>query len=239
MAERVERLAGWLEAARRRAGAEVYVVGLSGGVDSAVTAALCRRTGAPVVGVLLPCHSRPEDERDAREVAESLGVELVRIDLAPAYDALRTACEAALGPQPERSLALANLKPRLRMATLYFVANARNGLVVGTGNRSELYVGYFTKYGDGGVDLLPLGGLVKSEVYELARELALPRAVLEKPPSAGLWPGQTDEGEMGLAYADLDRYLLTGQARPEVAERVEAMHRRSQHKRETPPVAPA
>ncbi|MDI3297689.1 MAG: NAD(+) synthase [Bacillota bacterium] len=234
----MERVAAWLEEARRRAGAGAFVVGLSGGVDSAVTAALCRRTGRPVVGVIMPCHSRPEDERDAVEVAEALGIERLRVDLGPAYDALLAACEAALGLEPERSLARANLKPRLRMATLYFVANARNGLVVGTGNRSELYVGYFTKYGDGGVDLLPLGGLVKAEVYELARELGLPRAVLEKPPSAGLWAGQTDEGEMGLAYADLDRYLLTGQGEPEVVERIESMHRRSAHKRELPPVAP-
>lgn len=105
-------------------------------------------------------------------------------------------------------LASANLKPRLRMLTLYYYANNLNYLVAGTGNKSELMVGYFTKYGDGGVDILPIGGLVKAKVRELAGELGIPKEIIDKPPSAGLWDGQTDEEEIGITYEDLDKGIL-------------------------------
>ena len=132
---------------------------------------------------------------------------------------------------------LANVKPRMRMATLYFLANSLNYLVAGTGNRSELAIGYFTKYGDGGVDLLPVGHLLKSEVRALARELGVPASIIEKPPSAGLWPGQTDEVEMGFTYADLENYLTGGPetVAPALAMRIERLVRASEHKRTTPP----
>ena len=107
-------------------------------------------------------------------------------------------------------VALGNVRPRLRMATLYFVANSLNYLVAGTGNRSELTIGYFTKHGDGGVDVLPIGHLLKSQVRTLAQELGVPQAIIDKAPSAGLWLGQTDEAEMGFSYADLERYLTDG-----------------------------
>jgi len=111
----------------------------------------------------------------------------------------------------------------LRMVTLYYIANQLGYMVAGSGNRSELTVGYFTKYGDGGVDILPLGNLVKSQVRELARCLGIPREIIDKPPSAGLWEGQTDEAEMGLSYEALDNFILTGKATEEVREKVEAM----------------
>ena len=101
-------------------------------------------------------------------------------------------------------LAKANLKPRLRMMILYYFANSQDYLVAGTGNKSELCVGYFTKYGDGGVDILPLGGLLKTEVRKLAKELGIPKEIIDRTPSAGLWKDQTDEGEMGMSYEDLD-----------------------------------
>jgi NAD+ synthase len=110
--------------------------------------------------------------------------------------------------------------------------------VLGTGNRDELTIGYFTKFGDGGCDLMPLGSLVKGEVRELARELGVPAAVIDKPPSAGLWADQTDEGEMGLTYEELDAYLLTGAASTAVKTRVDAMNAASEHKRALPRIAP-
>jgi NAD+ synthase len=128
---------------------------------------------------------------------------------------------------------LANVKPRLRMTTLYFVANALNYLVVGTGNRSELTIGYFTKYGDGGVDLLPLATLLKSEVRAMAKELGVPDSIIEKAPSAGLWLGQADEDEMGFTYAELENYLTNGPetVSPALAMRIERLVRGSDHKR--------
>ncbi|BDG60813.1 NAD(+) synthase [Caldinitratiruptor microaerophilus] len=236
-----ERISGWMADEVRRAGARGLVVGLSGGVDSATVAALAvRAVGRErVLGLVMPCHSDPADARFARLAAEPLGIEVLTVDLSHAYDAL----VAVMSPEGEgtevRRLALANLKPRLRMAALYFHAALRRYLVAGTGNRDELYVGYFTKYGDGGVDLLPIGSLVKGQVRELARHLGVPPEIVDRTPTAGLWPGQTDEGQMGIRYADLDRYLLTGEGSPELKERVEAMHRESEHKRQLPPVGPA
>jgi NAD+ synthase len=133
---------------------------------------------------------------------------------------------------------LANMKPRVRMTALYFFANSLNYLVAGTGNRSELAIGYFTKYGDGGCDLLPIGRLTKNEVRALARDLNVPQAIIDRPPSAGLWLGQTDEDEMGFTYADLERYLTEGAdaVSPALVMRIERLIRSSEHKRELPPM---
>jgi NAD+ synthase len=143
-------------------------------------------------------------------------------------------------PETDHRMAKANLKPRLRMTTLYYIANARNYLVGGSGNKSELLVGYFTKFGDGGVDLLPLGDLYKREVYGLARELGVPQAILDRPPTAGLWAGQTDEAEMGLTYDALERALvaLSGgdqEVHDETLSRVRDMMEGSAHKRALAP----
>jgi len=118
----------------------------------------------------------------------------------------------------------------LRMTILYYLANSLGYLVVGSSNRSELSVGYFTKYGDGGVDLIPLGSLVKGQVRELALYLGIPQEIIDKPPSAGLWAGQTNEGELGVTYAQLDRYLLTGEGEEEIKRRIGAMITRNAHK---------
>jgi NAD+ synthase len=143
---------------------------------------------------------------------------------------------------PGTQLANANIKPRLRMITLYHLANSRNYLVAGTGNRSELMIGYFTKYGDGGVDLLPIGSLLKSDVRDLAAEIAVPKRIIDRAPSAGLWAGQTDEEEMGLTYEDLDAALAaidsgnTTDISPDILQRVEQMISASAHKRTLAPV---
>jgi NAD+ synthase len=124
------------------------------------------------------------------------------------------------------------------MAALYYVANSLNYLVAGTGNRSELTIGYFTKHGDGGVDVLPIGHLFKSRVRTLAQELGVPKAIIDKPASAGLWPGQTDEAEIGFSYADLERYLADGPegVSPALALRLERLIRATEHKRSMPPM---
>jgi len=203
MKKLVERIAAWIASAVKDAGLQGAVVGLSGGVDSAVVAALCREAlGDRVLGVLMPCESDPRDGEDALLVANTLGIETTTVRLDEVYQALARAL-----PKPPTGLAAANLKPRLRMTTLYCFANQRSYIVAGTGNKSELMAGYFTKYGDGSADILPLGELYKTDVRKLARELGIPAPVLEKAPSAGLWKGQTDEEEMGISYEELDRAL--------------------------------
>ena len=173
-----------------------------------------------------------------------------RVDLARGYDALIEEAQAAYYALPEQMRAampadplrgrvpLANIKPRVRMSTLYYFANALNYLVAGTGNRSELSIGYFTKYGDGGCDLLPIGQLEKSEVRALARELNIPEAIIDRTPTAGLWIGQTDEEEMGFTYKDLERYLEEGPqaVSPALAMRIERLIRAGEHKRQLPPM---
>ncbi len=239
MMEPATRISTWLRDYAARAGAEGYVVGLSGGIDSACTAALCcRAVGVErVLGVLLPCHSASEDAQMARLVADSLGLTTVTVDLGAAYDALLAALPTGLA-----EMARANIKPRLRMAALYALAQTHGYLVAGTGNKSELLIGYFTKYGDGGVDVEPLGDLYKWQVRELARELDIPAPVIERPPTAGLWAGQTDEGEMGMTYEQLDATLTaieTGQTDGvdrTLLEKVQRMIATSEHKRATPPV---
>lgn len=240
LADLARRLVTWLRDQVRSAGARGAVFGLSGGVDSSVVGALCRQAfGDDCLGLIMPCHSPSEDAADAQLVASTLGIPTRVVDLSPVYDAMLTAMGEPLAstsfPPPMNRI---NLKPRLRMATLYFYAANHNYLVVGAENRSELEIGYFTKYGDGGVDLLPLGRLLKTDVYELARYLGVPDKIIERVPSAGLWPGQTDEDELGFSYDVLDRYLATGEADDPIATRIERLRQQSAHKRRFPPLGP-
>jgi NAD+ synthase len=242
-------IVAWLRQRATMATARGFVVGLSGGVDSAVVVGLCQRAlPGQVLGLIMPCGSDARDEADAQLVADQFAVPAVRVDLEPAYDALLASARTALDQLPPEMarppaddvsarVSLANIRPRLRMTALYFVANALNYLVVGTGNKSELTIGYFTKHGDGGVDVLPLGHLLKSQVKSLAKELGVPASIIDKPASAGLWLGQTDEAEMGFSYADLEGYLNRGPegVSPALALRLERMIRSSEHKRALPP----
>lgn len=226
-------LVRWIQDRTREAGAKGVVLGISGGIDSAVVAALAKQAFPDdVLGLIMPSHSQPRDAEHAWLVAEKFAIPAIHIDLTQITEQLIGLLDGA-SPHP---LASANIRPRLRMICLYYQAQKNNYLVLGTGNRTELYTGYFTKYGDGGVDLLPIGGLVKAEVRELARFLGVPQEIIEKPPSAGLWEGQTDEGEIGLTYEEMDRYLLTGQAEERVRNRMEHLHRVSEHKRSLPPI---
>jgi NAD+ synthase len=228
-------------------GAAGFVVGLSGGVDSALTLRLARDAVGPdrVVGLLLPDEQHPTELRAETEAyASALGVTTRSVPIAGPEAALR-----ALFPGPHDATTWGNMKARLRMTVLYAVAREERRLVLGTGNKSELLLGYFTKYGDGGVDLLPIGDLYKTEVWELARQLGLPAAIVERPPTAGLWEGQTDEAELGLPYRHIDRILrgIEELLEPaEIAERtglalaavvaIEQRVRLNRHKRRSPPI---
>jgi NAD+ synthase len=228
----------WLKEQLKKSKARGIIFGLSGGVDSAVVAALAKEAAGRgnILALLMPCNSNIRDLKDAKLVAKELGIPTKIIDLSGAYNNL-----IKILP-PANKLARNNIKPRLRMLVLYYFANKLDYLVCGTGNKSELAVGYFTKYGDGGVDILPIGGLLKKQVRLLAQELGIPSGIINKPPTAGLWQGQTDEGEMGITYKELDGILENIVSnrkhiipRGKVAK-VKRMMEESEHKRRGPTI---
>jgi len=233
-----ERLILWIRDKVLAAGCKGVVVGISGGLDSSVLAVLCQRAfPQSMLGVLMPCYSNQEDIEHARTVARKFSIPIKAVVLDTVFDTLlKVLPNDRVDPNASR-LAEGNLKARLRMLTLYYFANKLKYMVAGSGNRSELSIGYFTKYGDGGVDILPLGSLVKGQVKELGSFLGIPQEIIDKPPSAGLWQGQTDEGELGFSHDELGHYLITGEASNELRERIESMIATNSHKRLPPPVA--
>jgi NAD+ synthase len=233
-----DKLVSWIRDKVLAAGCKGVVTGMSGGLDSSVVAVLCHRAfPQSMFGVLMPCHSSREDEEHARAVASKFSIPTKTVVLDTVFDTLLKVLPVDRMEPGSNRLAEANLKVRLRMLTLYYFANQLKYMVVGSSNRSELSVDYFTKYGDGGVDILPLGNLVKGQVRELAGFLGIQQEIINKPPSAGLWPGQTDEDELGVGYEELDRYLVTGEASNEVKRKIESMRTAGDHKRLPPPVA--
>lgn len=230
--ELTQKITSWIRGQVLEAGCRGVVVGMSGGLDSSTVAVLCQRAlPDATLGVIMPCHSDPGDAEHALAVARKFGIATRTIALDEVFDLLLTILPGEGFEPATRGRSEANLKPRLRMITLYYLANRLGYLVAGSGNRCELSIGYFTKYGDGGVDIQPMGNLVKGQVRELATYLGIPREIIDKPPSAGLWPGQTDEQEIGLTYEELDRYLLTEKGEEEIRTRIEAMIAASSHKR--------
>ncbi|MFO7796675.1 MAG: NAD+ synthase [Promethearchaeati archaeon] len=233
----------WIKEYVESAKSEGVVIGLSGGIDSSVTAALCVNAlgNEKVIGVSLPCESLQEDIEDAEVLANQLELEFLKINLTSTYKEFIKNFPSKIHPT---KLSLGNIKPRLRMTALYFIGQSKgNVLVAGTGNRTEIVIGYFTKYGDGGVDFEPIGDLYKCEVKELAKELGVPNNIINKPPSAGLWRGQTDEDEIGMTYDTLDEiiyrmdYGLTmDNLNSKKVEKVKKMIQSTQHKRERPSV---
>lgn len=192
----------------RKAGVGGAVIGISGGIDSALAATLTVKALGKdkVLGIHMPESSLTpsEDSKDAKTLADWLGIEFQTIDISGIISAFMAAI-----PESESAdrLSMGNLKARIRMSLLYFHANRMNRMVIGTGNKTEILLGYFTKYGDGGVDLEPIGGLYKTDVWELSRRLGIPEPIITKKPSAGLWAGQTDEAELGISYLKVDEVL--------------------------------
>ena len=233
-----EKLSLWIKEQVAAAKCKGVVLGLSGGMDSSVAAALCQRVfPGNTLGVIMPCHSHNQDVEHAQALAKNFSIPIKIVVLDSTYDNLLKALPDEKASPDVSRLAQANLKARLRMLTLYYFANRLNYLVVGSGNRDERAIGYFTKYGDGGVDIQPLGGLLKGQVRELAQFLNIPRQIIDRPPSAGLWEGQTDEGELGFSYDELDRYLASGKASAALREKFRASIAAAEHKRQPPPVA--
>ena len=212
-------------------GAQGIVYGNSGGKDSALVGILCKAACDNTLGIIMPCSSKRnyfQDTDDALIVAKKYGIETRTVDLSPVKAAL-TSCAGAAASITHA--ADANIAPRLRMTALYTIAASEGRLVAGTGNRSEAYMGYFTKWGDGAHDFNPIADLTVTEIYEFLRWLKAPACIIEKAPSAGLFDGQTDEQEMGVSYSTIDSYLAGKTVSPEEAAIIEGYHKRSEHKR--------
>ncbi len=237
----VELTVNWLREQVKNSGTKGILVGLSGGIDSSVVAHLIKRAFPEnSLGVILPCKSNPKDAEDGELAAKAANLDYITVDLTQTHEVLHNKINAQMEGKPTENHQLtdANLRARLRMSTLYGVANQMSYLVAGTDNAAEILTGYFTKYGDGGVDILPIANLTKREVFEWGRYLGVPQSVLDRAPSAGLWEGQTDELEMGTTYDRIDDYL-EGKEIPE-ADRliIERLNKRSEHKRNMPPAPP-
>ncbi|AEH38056.1 NAD+ synthase [Halopiger xanaduensis] len=240
------------------AGAEGVVVAMSGGIDSTVTTALAVEAlgNERVLGLGLPCHkSERAGVSEARTIAEGLGIDFREIQLRPLLETFEETATPVLEPDAdggrpaERNHALGNVIARFRMVCAYYAANRRSKLVLGTANRSERLLGYFTKYGDGAADAYPLGDLYKTEVRALAGQIGIPRRIVTKEPTAGFWAGQTDADELGAPYDDLDPFLTRlvdeGQSIADAASGLEIDRETARsiawlcaettHKRTTPP----
>jgi len=246
-------ISNFIEYSLIESNAQGLVMGLSGGLDSSTAAMISTSVvnSEKIMALIMPTSSTPSgDVEDAVELAKQLRINYKVIDLDPLLAPVENICQGGIN-EVHGQLARANLKARMRMMILYYHANALNRLVVGTGNRTELLVGYFTKYGDGGADILPLGGLYKTDVRCLAQHLAVPTEILKKKPTAGLWPGQTDEEDLGISYELLDKILYLradkNLAEDEIAHKlgtssrevvkVKIMMQQAQHKLQTPPIA--
>ncbi|MCX6012912.1 MAG: NAD(+) synthase [Chloroflexi bacterium] len=211
---------------------------MSGGLDSSVTAVLCKRAQPDnILGLILPCYSKDEDSIDALSVAKKFNIVTQRITLDPVFDSLVKTIPDK-GESSAVKIAKANLKSRLRMSTLYYCSNQLKYLVVGTSNKSEITIGYFTKYGDGAADILPLGNLYKTEVRQLAEYLDIPENIVKKPPSAGLWPGQTEYEELGFRWSDVDNYLIMDTCNESLQGKINDRIEANAHKRQPAPIPP-
>ena len=251
LAEITRQLKNFIQVSVRSARAKGVVIALSGGVDSSVVAALAHDVVNTAALILPETAVTPaQDVLDATSIAQAYGLPFTIIEINDLIDCFKEAARLIL---PRRkhgqvSIAEANLKPRIRMTLNYVTSNAELRLVLGTGNKTELLMGYFTKYGDGGVDALPIGSLYKTQVFQLARFVGIPDKIISKAPSAGLWLGQTDEEELGLSYELLDRILLelidkeksvkeTAKlldVEPQRVQEISDQVHRAKHKRRTP-----
>jgi NAD+ synthase len=204
------------------------IIGISGGIDSAVVATLAKNVlgKEKVYGILMPYGN--QDTKDAKTLVDFLNINSNEINIKnilDKYDFLKI-----------DRLEKGNIMARTRMTILYTFANKLEGLVIGTGNKTEIEIGYFTKYGDGGVDLEPIGDLYKTEIFKLAKFLKIPRVIIEKKPSAELWENQTDENEIGATYPEIDSVLKGEIKKGEIFEKIQRLRNNSAHKRKMPEI---
>lgn len=228
--KRVEFIRGIMKSA----GASGIIYGNSGGKDCTLVGIICKMACDNTLGIIMPCGSKQNytsDKYDAETVAKQYNIETRIVDLTE----IKNEFVRTVGKKTDlNNAALTNIAPRLRMTTLYAIAAAENRIVAGTGNKSEQYMGYFTKFGDGGCDFNPIADLTVSEIYEFLRFLKAPEEIITKSPSAGLFDGQTDEKEMGITYAAIDEFIFSGKASEKDRVIIERFHKISEHKRKMP-----
>jgi len=215
-------------------GASGIVFGNSGGKDSVLVGILCKMACPDTVGLIMPCTSKcnyGEDMTDALMISSLYRIESRKVDLTKTADALKKSLYEAADIT---TAAESNIAPRLRMAALYAIAATENRLVAGTGNKSERHMGYFTKWGDGAFDFNPIADLTVTEIFKFLIHLDVPKRIVDKVPSAGLYDGQTDEGEMGITYKAIDEYLQSGKCTADDMEKIANYHKISAHKRNPP-----
>lgn len=228
----IESRVNWIKGILKESGTKGIVLGMSGGKDCALVGILSRMATENVVGIIMPCESQrnyTEDRDDAIDLSKQFDLQVEEVDLTPIK---KMFTEALLPLTPENpKIAYENINPRLRMIVLYNYAQRKGYLVAGTGNLSERTMGYFTKWGDGAYDLNPIGDLTATQVYELLEYLDCPKNIIDKAPSAGLYEGQTDEKDMGIKYADLDKYISTGEGTEKTKQKVDHARKITEHKR--------
>lgn len=244
----IDHITDWLTQYNQQAGTKGFVVGVSGGIDSAVTSTMVARTGLPVLCLEMPIHQSSDQVNRAMEHIEWLklnhpNVRMESIELTEIFDRFIDAVPVSM--DSTRDMALVNTRARIRMTALYYFAALERKLVAGTGNKVEDFgIGFFTKYGDGGVDLSPIADLNKSEVYELGRELGIIESIMTAPPTDGLWgDDRTDEDQIGASYEELEWAMefngdesSLDELQKEVLEIYRRLNRINRHKMEPIPV---
>lgn len=237
----IEKIVLWLKEQVKNTNSKGLLVGLSGGIDSALVANLIKLACPDnSLAVILPIYSSKSSIDDARLLVDQCKIDCITVELSDEHTKILEKSMKALKSkgifkQEYEKMTDANLRARLRMSTLYAIANNLGYMVVGTDNADETYTGYFTKYGDGGVDILPLKKIYKSDVYEMAKILKVPKSIIEKAPSADLWENQKDEDEMGVTYDAIESYMKGNKVSEEEEKIILNLHKKSEHKRNIPP----
>ena len=237
MENEINLVVDWIKSYVESSGAKGVVIGNSGGKDSAVVIALCVKALGKenVLTIAMPCSSIPQDLEDAKVVADTFGVKMLTVDLSSVYENLCLEIEGTINSEilPEVSI---NIRPRLRMITLYTIAQQHNFLVAGTGNACEQFIGYTTKWGDNASDFNPIAEFTVGEVLEIGKSLGVPDKIINKAPNDGLGLG-SDEEKIGVTYKEIEEYITTGKtSNPSSVEKIEKMHKQTEHKRKLIPV---